>query len=129
MKDFNINMSEFDLLDPNNYTEGKNPILSTLFHTVINDKLGNNSNEVKEMIAANSEQEKFTDTLSSEQLELYNNAYWEQCSIDAKIEAERFILGFKFALMLIKEGLKPWGTKWTEKHFAPTQEKFCILSI
>lgn len=46
MKDFNINMSEFDLLDPNNYTEGKNPILSTLFHTVINDKLGNNSNEV-----------------------------------------------------------------------------------
>lgn len=107
MKDFNINMSEFDLLDPNNYTEGKNPILSTLFHAVINDKLGNNSNEVKEMIAANSEQEKFTDTLSSEQLELYNNAYWERCLIDTKIEAERFILGFKFALMLIKEGLKP----------------------
>ena len=23
MKDFNINMSEFDLLDPNNYTEEK----------------------------------------------------------------------------------------------------------
>ena len=35
MKDFNINMSEFDLLDPNNYTEEKNPILSTLFHTFI----------------------------------------------------------------------------------------------
>ena len=49
MKDFNINMSEFDLLDPNNYTEEKNPILSTLFHTFINDKLGDNSDEVKKM--------------------------------------------------------------------------------
>lgn len=95
MKDFNINMSEFDLLDPNNYTEEKNPILSTLFHTFINDKLGNNSDEVKKMIATN-----------SEQLELYNNAYWESISINAKVEAERFILGFKFALMLIKEGFK-----------------------
>ncbi len=129
MKDFNINVSEFELLDPNNYTEEKNPILSTLYHTFINDKLGDNSDEVKKMIATNSEQEKFTDTLSSEQLELYNNAYWESISINAKVEAERFILGFKFALMLIKEGLKPWGTKWTEKHFAPTQERFCILSI
>ena len=104
MKDFNINMSEFDLLDPNNYTEEKNPILSTLFHTFINDKLGDNSDEVKKMIATNSEQEKFTDTLSSE--ELYNNAYWESISVNAKVEAERFILGFKFALMLIKEGFK-----------------------
>lgn len=58
------------------------------------------------MIATNSEQEKFTDTLSSEQLELYNNAYWESISVNAKVEAERFILGFKFALMLIKEGFK-----------------------
>lgn len=111
MKDFNINVSEFELLDPNNYTEEKNPILSTLFHAFINDMLGDNSDEVKKMIATNSEQEKFTDTLSSEQLELYNNAYWENISVNAKIEAERFILGFKFALMLIKEGFKPWGTK------------------
>lgn len=96
-----------ELLNPNNYTEGRNPTLSALFHTFINDKLGNNSDEVNALLVESSEQEKFTDTLSSEQLELYNNAYLESCSVNSKVEAERFIFGFKFALMLVKEGFKP----------------------
>lgn len=106
MQNINLNTPEFTLLDPNEYTEEKNPILSALFHTLINDQLGNNSDEVQALIESNSEQEKFTDTLSSEQLELYNNAYEESCSVNTKIEAERFIFGFKFALMLFNEGFK-----------------------
>lgn len=98
---------ELELLDPNKYTEGNNPILSALFHTLINDRLGDNSAEVKEMLENNAAEEKFTNSLTKEQLDLYNEAYWEKCYIDSKREAERFIFGFRFALMLVKEGFKP----------------------
>lgn len=98
---------ELKLLDPNKYTEETNPILSTLFRTLINDRLGNNSAEVQEMLKNNAAEEKFTNSLTKEQLDLYNEAYWEKCCIDSKREAERFILGFRFASMLFKEGFKP----------------------
>lgn len=107
MKDLNLKVSELELLDPNEYTEETNPILSTLFRTLINDRLGNNSAEVQEMLKNNAAEEKFTNSLTKEQLDLYNEAYWEKCCIDSKREAERFILGFRFASMLFKEGFKP----------------------
>lgn len=107
MKDLNLKFSELELLDPNKYTEENNPVLSALFQTLINDSLGNNSDEVKTMLENNVAGEKFTNSLTKEQLDLYNEAYWETCCIDSKREAERFILGFKFALMLFNEGFKP----------------------
>lgn len=106
MKDSNIKAPELEFLNPNNYTEGKNPVLSTLFHSLINDEMGNNSDEVKAMMNENTAEKTFTDSLTSKQIDLYNSAYWESCSINTKVEAERFIFGFKFALMLVNEGFK-----------------------
>lgn len=104
MKNINLKAPELTLLDPNNYTEEKNPILSALFHTLVTDSLGNNSDEVKALMEEYKAESKFTETLTSKQLDLYNEAFFESCSINTKIEAERFIFGFRFALMLLKEG-------------------------
>lgn len=98
------NIGSKNIFDPNNYTESKNPILSSLFHMLVNDTLGNNSEDVQAMHNGKTENEKFTETLTAKQLELYDEAYWESCLINSTIEAERFILGFKFASMLFKEG-------------------------
>lgn len=107
MKDVDLKAFDLKMLDPNEYAEENNPVLSALFHILINEEIGNNSNDVNKMLHNNAAEEKFTNSLTKEQLDLYNEAYWEKCCIDSKREAERFIFGFRFALMLVKEGFKP----------------------
>lgn len=106
MKDVDLKDFNLKLLDPNEYIEENNPVLSALFHILINEELGNNSNEVNKMVDNKAAEEKFTNSLTKEQLDLYNEMYWEKCCIDSKIETERFIFGFKFAFMLFKESFK-----------------------
>lgn len=89
-------------LDPNDFTESKNPVLSLLFHTILGD-MGDNSTEVQTLIQENELSHAFTDSLSDEQQDLFNELYWEEACITTKIEAERFILGFKLATMLSRE--------------------------
>jgi hypothetical protein len=95
-----------NIFDPNNFTEEKNPILSYLFHILLNDDLGNNSDEVQALMNESTAEKKFTDTLTEKQLDLYNETYYNSCSISSKVEAERFICGFKLALILLNEGFK-----------------------
>ena len=94
-----MNLSKFN---SNDFTESRNPALSLLFHTILNE-LGNNSDEVQKLIENNKLAKAFTDCLSDDQMDMYNNLYWEECMISTKIEAERFILGFKLASLICKE--------------------------
>ena len=94
-----MNTSRFN---SNEFTESSNPALSLLFHTILNE-LGNNSDEVQKLIENNKLAKAFTDSLSDDQMDMYNDLYWEECMISTKIEAERFILGFKLASLICKE--------------------------
>ena len=111
MKDLNLKISELKLLDPNEYTERNNPVLSALFHTFLNDELGNNSDEVQTLMNENIAQDKFLKSLTPQQMDLYDEMYWENSSITSKIETERFIFGFKLALMLFNEGYKGYNLR------------------
>lgn len=111
MKDFNLKVSELKLLDPNEYTEGNNPVLSALFHTFLNDELGNNSDEVQTLMNENIAQDKFLKSLTPQQMDLYDKMFWENSSITSKIETERFIFGFKLAIMLFNEGYKGYNLR------------------
>ena len=62
-------------LNPNDFTESNNPVLSLLFHTILGD-MGDNSAEVQTLIQENELSHTFIDSLSDEQQDLFNDMYW-----------------------------------------------------
>lgn len=93
-------------LNPDDYTEGKNPALSFLFHTLISD-MAETSSEVQALQDRNTLSQTFLTLLSESQTSVYDDLLWAEAEIDTKVEAERFILGFKFATMLHNETVLP----------------------
>ena len=90
-------------LNPDDYTEGKNPALSFLFHTLISEMSSEISSEVKDMRDKNTQAKAVRDSLSESQSNVYDDLFWVESEIDTKVEAERFILGFKIATLLHNE--------------------------
>ena len=93
-------------LNPDDQTEGKNPALSFLFHTLISD-MAETSSEVQALQDRNTLSQTFLTLLSESQTSVYDDLLWAEAEIDTKVEAERFILGFKFATMLHNETVLP----------------------
>lgn len=93
-------------LNPDDYTEGKNPALSFLFHTLISD-MAETSSEVQALQDRNTLSQTFRDSLSESQINIYDDLFWAESKIDTKVEAERFILGFKIATLLHNETVLP----------------------
>lgn len=93
-------------LNPDDYTEGKNPALSFLFHTLISD-MAETSSEVQALQDRNTLSQTFLTLLSESQTSVYDDLLWAEAEIDTKVEAERFILGFKIATMLHNETVLP----------------------
>lgn len=93
-------------LSPDDYTEGKNPALSFLFHTLISD-MAETSSEVQALQDRNTLSKAFRDSLSEAQSNVYDDLFWVESEIDTKVEAERFILGFKIATLLHNETVLP----------------------
>lgn len=89
-------------LNPDDYTEGKNPALSFLFHTLIN-VMAETSSEVQALQDRNTLSKEFLTSLSESQSNVYDDLLWAEAEIDTKVEAERFILGFKIATLLHNE--------------------------
>ena len=89
-------------LNPDDYTEGKNPALSFLFHTLISD-MAETSSEVQALQDRNTLSQTFLTLLSESQTSVYDDLLWAEAEIDTKVEAERFILGFKIATLLHNE--------------------------
>lgn len=89
-------------LNPDDYTEGKNPALSFLFHTLISD-MAETSSEVQALQDRNTLSQTFLTLLSESQSNVYDDLLWAEAEIDTKVEAERFILGFKIATLLHNE--------------------------
>lgn len=93
-------------LDPDDFTEGKNPALSFLFHTLICD-MAETSSEVQALQDRNTLSKAFRDSLTESQSNVYDDLFWAESEIDTKVEAERFILGFKIATLLHNETVLP----------------------
>ena len=93
-------------LNPDDYTEGKNPALSFLFHTLTTE-MANTSSEVQALQDRNTLSKTFRDSLSESQINVYDDLYCAESEIYTKVEAERFILGFKIATLLHNETVLP----------------------
>lgn len=94
-----------NIFDPNNYTESKNPILAELALILFNGTdLGNNSDAVCAIQDKNTISDRFYRSLNDKQSDLYDEMFDSWSEEHSIVERERFILGFKLASMLFKEG-------------------------
>lgn len=94
-----------NFFDINNYTETKNPILSSIFQELQNStELGKLSVDVKGLQDRHSEKyDRFYNSLTEEQKDLMRDVYLNIGDENTQAETECFNIGFKLCARLMME--------------------------